>query len=386
MRSIFLDYSTTTPIAASVRESMLPFLSELYGHPSSSNWMGRAADEAIEDARSELASLLGCHPWEITFTSGGTESVNLGLLGVARAISKNMSSRPHFICSILEHAAVRQTAAQLEREGWEVSIVGCDASGVIKVDELQSLMRKSTRLMSIMHASHQLGTLQPIEQVAQMCHENDILLHSDAAQTVGKIESHMDRLGVDLLSLSGHKFYAPMGIGALYCRMGVPIEPIAFGESSEAGLRPGTANVAGIVGLGQAAKLAQAGLQSSVDRISEFRDRFHHQLESMLGQPLTVHGENAPRVPGILSLELPGVRAAAMERKLPEICFGPTTPCNGGTCPPADNTLVALGLSPNSIANTLRISFGWTTSEDELQRAVQMIAAAYDSLRDECQE
>jgi cysteine desulfurase len=382
MRSIFLDYSTTTPIAASVRECMLPFLSELYGHPSSGHWIGRAADEAIEDARCNLATLLGCHPSEIVFTSGGTESVNLGILGVARAIAGGMSERPHLIMSVLEHAAVRQSATQLEREGWEISIVGCDALGVVKLDELEHLIQPTTRLMAIIHASHQIGTIQPIERIAELCHERDILLHTDAAQTVGKIECNVETLGVDMLSLSGHKFYAPMGIGALYLRMGVPIESILFGEGNEAGLRPGTANVPGIVGLGQAAKLAQAGLSSSIDRVSEFRDRLHQQLESLIGRRLRIHGGDALRLPGILSIELPGVTAEALVRRIPEICFGPSVPCNGRYRSPEDSTLAALGLTNQQVANTLRISIGWTTSEDELQRAVHLIAAAYDSLID----
>ncbi len=379
MRSIFLDFSTTTPIAASVRESMLPFLNELYGHPSSCHWIGRAADEAIEDARCNLASLLGCHPSEIVFTSGGTESVNLGLLGVARAISGSVASRPHFLCSTLEHAAVHQTAGQLEREGWDVTYIGCDPNGVVRLEELERAIRSTTRLVSIIHASHQLGTLQPIDQIAELCHDRDVLLHTDAAQTIGKIECQVDQLGVDLLSLSGHKFYAPMGIGALYLRLGVPIESILYGEGAEGGIRPGTPNVAHIVALGQAAKLAQAGLASAVDRVSELRDRFHRQLESLIGRPIPLHGADAERVPGILSLELPGVTAEALQRQIPEICFGPSYPCNGKRRT-TTSSLASLGLSEAQIASTLRISLGWTTSDDELQRAVHLIASAYESL------
>ncbi len=382
MRSIFLDFSTTTPIAASVRESMLPFLGELFGHPSCNHWLGRAADEAIEDARCNVSTLLGCHPSEIVFTSGGSESVNLGLLGVARAIASSLPERPHLICSVLEHAAVRQTAARLEREGWVVSLVGCDDRGVVRVEEFERNLRPSTRLVSIIHASHQIGTIQPIEQIAELCHQHDVLLHTDAAQTVGKIDCQVDNLGVDLLSFSGHKFYAPMGIGGLYSRLGVPIESILYGEGSEAGLRPGTPNVAAIVGLGQAAKLAQAGLVSSIDRVSSLRDRMHAQLEVLIGRRLKIHGDGANRLPGILSCELPGVTAEALQRRLPEICFGPSIPCNGRARSPVDNTLAALGLSEQQIANTLRISIGWPTSEDEIQRAIHLIASAYESLTD----
>ncbi len=382
MRSIYLDYSTTTPVAASVRESMLPFLSEFYGHPSSNHWFGRAAQEAIEDARSNVAAMIDCHPSEIVFTSGGTESVNLGLIGVARAVTRNLPDlKPHFITSSLEHTCVRQCAHQLEREGWEVSYIGCDKNGVIRISELENSLRPNTRLISMIHASHRIGTIQPIAQIAELCHEKDILLHTDAAQSVGKVDCRVDNLGVDLLSLSGHKIYAPKGIGVLYIRMGVPIEPILYGEGCEAGIRPGTANVAHIVGLGQAAKLANAGLKSTIDGLSTMRDKFHRQLESMIGKVVPVHGVNASRVPGILSLELTGVAAEAMHQRLPEICFGPAVPSNGRTCGRVVNpTHSAMGLTEQQSTNTLQVSLGWTTSEDELQRALHLIAAAYESL------
>ena len=382
MRSIYLDYSTTTPVAASVRERMLPFLSEFYGHPSSNHWYGRAAQEAIEDARCNVAALLACHPSEIVFTSGGTESVNLGLLGVARAITRNIPELvPHFITTSLEHTCVRQCASQLEREGWQVSVLGCDPNGLVRVDELKAAVRENTRLVSVIQASHRIGTIQPIEAIAEVCRERDILLHTDAAQAVGKVDCSVESLGVDMLSFSGHKIYAPKGIGVLYIRLGVPIEPILFGEGCEAGIRPGTANVPHIVGLGQAAKLAHAGLQSTIDGISSLRDRFHRQLESMIGRIVPVHGLAVPRVPGILSLELPGVSAEAIHQRLPEICFGPAIPTNGRTCGRVVNpTHAALGLTEQQSSNTLLISLGWTTSEDELQRAAHLIAAAYESL------
>lgn len=382
MRSIYLDYATTTPVAASVRESMLPFLSEFYGHPSSTHWYGRAAQEAIEDARSNVASLLNCHPSEIVFTSGGTESVNLGLLGVARAITRNIPElSPHFITSSFEHTCVRQCAAQLEREGWQVSVLGCDRNGVVRVDEFKDAIRANTRLVSVIHASHRIGTIQPIESIAEVCRERDILLHTDSAQAVGKVDCNVEGLGADMLSFSGHKIYAPKGIGVLYIRLGVPIEPILYGEGCEAGIRPGTANVSHIVGLGQAAKLAQAGLKSTIDGISNLRDRFHHQLESMIGRIIPIHGAAAPRVPGILSIELPGVSAETMHQRLPEICFGPAVPSNGRTCGRVVNpTHAALGLTEQQSSNTLLISIGWTTSEDELQRSLHLIAAAYESL------
>ncbi len=382
MRTIYLDYSTTTPVAASVRESILPFLNEFYGHPSSDHWYGRAAQEAIEDARSSVAMLLGCHPSEIVFTSGGTESVNLGLLGVARAITHNIPElTPHFITTSLEHTCVRQCAAQLEREGWQVSVLGCDRNGLVRIDELEATIRDNTRLVSVIHASHRIGTIQPVEAIADVCHQRDILFHTDSAQAVGKVDFTVESLGVDMLSLSGHKIYAPKGIGVLYIRLGVPIEPILFGDGCEAGIRPGTANVPHIAGIGQAAKLAHAGLKSTIDGISGLRDRFHQQLESLIGRVIPVHGAAAPRVPGILSIELPNVSAEALQQRLPEICFGPAVLCNERTCGRVVNpTHAALGLTEQQSTNTLQLSLGWTTSEDELQRALHLIAAAYESL------
>ena len=380
MRSIYLDYCTTTPVAGSVRDCMQPFLSDYYGHPSSGHWFGRAAQEAIEDARSNVATLLGCHPTEVVFTSGGTESINLGLLGVARAISRNSGDfTPHLLTSALEHAAVQASAQQLQREGWEVSAVGCSSSGVVCLDELNSAIQDNTRMISLIHASHRVGTIQPIPEIADLCKQRDILLHTDASQSVGKVDTNVDRLGVDLLSLSGHKFYAPKGIGALFIRTGVPIESILYGEAFEAGIRPGTANVSHIAGLGQAAKLAYAGLDSSVAHTTRYRDQFHEQLQRLIGRELIVHGAAVERLPGLLSIELPGVSADAVQQMLPEICFGATATGDGNG--KADNrTHAAMGLSDEQSGSTLRVSFGWTTSEEELQQAVQMIASAYESL------
>ncbi len=386
MRSIYLDYCTTTPVAASVRESMLPFLNEFYGHPSNTHWFGRAAQEAIEDSRSNLAALLGCHPSEVVFTSGGTESINLGLLGVARAISRNLRSfTPHLITSELEHTAVLSCVQQLTREGWEVTSVGCDGNGLVQPETVAEAVRDNTRMVSLIHASHRIGTIQPMSEIAEICHERDILLHTDAAQSVGKIDCHVDHLGVDVLSLSGHKFYAPKGIGALYIRTGVPVEPMFFGDSSEAGIRPGTANVPHIVGMGQASKLALAGLESSMELTAQYRDRFHAQLEQLIGHPLPVHGQGAERLPGLLSIELPGVSAIELQQMLPEVCLGPSVAqhCNGHVGGHTLNkTHAALGLSESASANTLRVSFGWTTSDEEMQQAIQMIASAYESLVD----
>lgn len=384
MRSIFLDFCSTTPIAASVRESMLPFLGEFYGHPSSAHWFGRAAQEAIEDSRSNVACLLGCHPSEVIYTSGGTEGVNLALIGAARALGRSRpNEKLHLITTVLEHMAVRKCVEHLEQSGWEVTVIGCDVNGVIRLDDFKAAIRPNSVLASVIHASHQFGTIQPLAEVAELCMAADIVLHTDAAQSVGKIKLDVESLGVDLLSLSGHKFYAPKGIGGLFVRMGVAVEPILFGEGNEGGLRPGTENVPHIVGLGQAAKLLMTGAESSADRLAQIRDRFHHQLESLLGQPLTVFGERALRLPHVLSLELPGVTAQALQQRLPEICFGATGVILDNPLAQRWNSYAAMGLSQQQAARALRVSIGWTTSEEELQQALQLIAAAHDGLADE---
>jgi cysteine desulfurase len=380
MHTIYLDHATTTPIAASVREAMLPFLQNMYGHPSSSHWMGRVAAEAIEDARSCISSLLETHPSEIIFTSGGTESINLGLLGAARSISREYAD-PHCIISNLEHAAVRLTVSQLEREGWKISIARCNQAGVVTAESVRNQIQPNTKLISITHASYEIGTIQPIAQIAQLCHDRDIILHTDATQTVGKIDFSTADLGVDLLSFSGHKFYGPKGVGGLFVQLGVPLDPIFFGDGAEAGLRPGTPPVALIAGIGQAAKLAQAGLNASVERVSELRDQFYQQLQNLIGNKLVVHGESSARLPGILSLQLPGIIAEELQQRLPEICFGPTVPRTLKSDPTGSDWWTCLGLTPAQLASTLRISIGWSTSADELSEAALMIATAYEALQ-----
>lgn len=379
MHTIYLDHSTTTPLAASVREAMLPFLQNMYGHPSSNHWMGRVAAEAIEDSRSCLSSLLDCHPNELIFTSGGTESINLALLGVGRALRAKLEN-PHCITSNLEHPAVRGAVAQLQREGWSVTVVPCDANGLISPSDVQQALQENTRLITITHASYEIGTIQPLAEIAQACHDRDLFIHTDASQTVGKIECNPQELGVDMLSLSGHKFYGPKGIGALYLRTGVPIDSIMFGEGCESGLRPGTPSVSHIAGLGQAAKLAQAGLSSSIDRVSELRDRLHDDIQRLIGLPVIIHGHSAPRVPGILSVELPGIVAEELAQRLPEICFGPFAPKHTNPNETTPCLWTSLGLPSHRRISTVRISIGWSTSADELIQAAQMIAAAYESI------
>ncbi len=384
MRSIFLDFSSTTPVAASVRDSMQPFLGEFYGHPSSSHWFGRAAQEAIEDSRSHVATLLGCHPSEVIYTSGGTESVNLALLGAAKALTKARPKKKlHLITTVLEHSCVRRSAEYLEESGWELTIIGCDRHGTIQVDDFRKALRPNTVLASVIHASQQFGTIQPVADIAELLSQRETILHTDAAQSIGKVECSVDSLGVDLLSFSGHKFYAPKGIGGLFVRMGTAVEPIFFGDGNEGGLRPGTENVPHIVGLGQAAKLMRAGVESSLDRLAEMRDRFRCQLQSLLGVSLNVVGDHANLLPHVLTFELPRVTAGALQQRLPEICFGPSALVPDSAAASRWSPYASMGMSEQNAARLLRVSIGWTTAEEELQQALQLIAAAHESLAEE---
>ncbi len=383
MRTIYLDYNSSTPVAGSVREAMQPFLGDFFADPSSSHWMGRASHEAVEDSRACVAKLLGCHPSEMVFTSGATESINLAILGSAAQISSQLPTNAprHLIISAIEYPVVAQCAEHLQQQGWSVTAVRCNSHGVISVDEFEAAIRPATRLVSIMHANHQIGTIQPIARIAEICHSRDIVVHTDAAQSMGKIRCSVEELNVDLLSFSGHKMYAPKGIGGLYVRSGVPLQPIMFGEGNEGGLRPGARNVPHIVGLGQAARLIDAALQDGADRMVELRDRFLARLEFELNQPIVVHANQAERLPNTLSLELPFLKSEQLPRVLPEICLGPSVDRDLEPHLPSQNpTLRALGLTAEQGQRTIRVSLGWQTTEEDVDRAAEMIAGAVDAL------
>jgi len=384
MRTIYLDYNSSTPVAGSVRDAMQPFLGDFFADPSSSHWLGRASQEAVEDSRASVAKLLGCHPTEMVFTSGGTESINLALLGSASQIASQLPSNApkHLIISAFEHSAVTQCAEHLQQQGWGLTVIGCDKNGVIAVDDIENALRPATRLVSVMHSNHQVGTIQPVAQIAELCRSRDIVVHTDASQSIGKIRTLVEELNVDLLSFSGHKMYAPKGIGGLYVRAGVPLQPIMFGEGNESGLRPGSRNVPHIVGLGHAARLIDTALQDGADRMVELRDRFLARLEFELNQSLIVHARQAERLPNTLSIELPNMKSEQLLRHLPEICLGPVIDRDIEPSAPSRNpTLRALGLLAEAGQRTIRVSVGWQTTEEDVDRAAEMIASTVEVLR-----
>jgi len=377
MRQVYLDYNATTPIAASVRAAMDPFLSEYFGNPSSSHSVGRISCEAIEDARGHLAAMIGADREEIVFTSGGTESNNLALLGV---LTRNgPSCDGHLITSAIEHPAISQPAEYLNQLGFAVTVVGCDRTGTVDPDDVRRAIRPDTRLVSIMHANNEIGTVQPIRDIGEICRERDVLVHTDAAQSVGKIRVKVDELGVDLLTVAGHKMYAPKGIGALYVGQHVDLVPVIHGAGHEKGLRPGTENVPFIVGLGAAALRAARELEAFAPRMSSLRERLLNQLRDAIGDALTVNGAEETRIPNTLSVNFPDVMASELLARAPEICASTGAACHS-TGSTLSATLRAIGVAPQVARGTVRLSLGYYTSEDDVDRAASLLAGAWESL------
>lgn len=377
MRTLYLDYNATTPVAPSVQEAMLPFFAEHYGNPSSRHALGRACNEAVEDARGQVAALLGAEREEIVFTSGGTESNNLALKGVL--MLDGPSSGGHLVISALEHPAVVEPARFLERLGYDVTVIGCDRFGLVDPDDVEGALRPDTRLVSIMHASNEIGTLQPLKEICEICRRNDVLVHTDAAQSSGKVPTQVDDLGVDLLSIAGHKIYAPKGVGALYVRRGVALEPVLHGAGHESGLRAGTENVPYIVGLGRAAMLAHKSLGASGERLAMLRDRLFDRLAEGISH-LTFNGHPTQRLPNTLSVNFPRVPGYELLSRIPELCASTGAACHAGEAG-MSATLAAISLAPERASGTVRLSVGWYTSEEEIDRAANLLLAAWEDLR-----
>lgn len=377
MKQIYLDYNATTPIAPAVREAMEPFLSEYYGNPSSSHALGRACREAIEDARSHVARLIGADSDEIIFTSGGTESNNLALCGVMW--SDGPPWRGHLVVSAFEHPSVSEPARFLRRLGFSVTVAPCTAGGLVDVEAIECALRPETRLVSVMHANNEIGTIQPIRQIAALCRDRGILVHTDASQSIGKIPCSVAELGVDLLTVAGHKMYAPKGIGALYVRRGTALDPLLHGAGHEGGLRPGTENTPYIVGLGRAARLVVEQLDEQQVRMAQLRDRLFEHLQAEISRPLVVHGAISPRLPNTLSVSFPGVSATELLRRIPELCASTGSACHSGSVS-LSPTLAAIGVTTEVARGTMRLSVGWYTSVDDVDRAADLLAHAWESL------
>lgn len=337
---LYLDYNATTPVASEVADVIDRHLRETFGNPSSVHWYGHRARAAVEAAREELAALIGARSGEIVFTGSASEANNMAVLGIARALA---GRGRHLIASAVEHPSVAEPLDALAREGWVVTLVGVDSYGRVDPDDVVRALRPDTVLVSVMHANNETGTLQPVAEIAAALRPRNVLLHTDAAQSVGKIPVNVRALGVDLLTVAGHKFYAPKGIGALYVRAGLRLEPVLYGAGQEAGRRTGTENVPYIAGLGAAARLAADGLDAARATLRRLRDRLHERLaEAVPGLALNGHPEH--RLPNTLNVSFPDVEGRALLARADGVAASVGSACHAGDAT-VSGVLGAMGLA-----------------------------------------
>jgi cysteine desulfurase len=367
VRPVYLDYAASTPVRDEVREAMLPFMSERYGNPSSLHSWGREARAALEGARSRLASALGAAPGEIVFTRGGTEADNLAVLGRAR-----LQPRAPVVCSEIEHRAVLAAAAAAEAEGAPRSLLPVDATGVVRRDTLPELLARSASVVSVMWVNNEIGTVQPIREIAEACVEAGVAFHSDAIQAFGKVSVRVDEVPVSMLSLSAHKIYGPKGTGALFVRKGTRLAPLVHGGGHERGMRSGTEDVAGAVGFALAAELAVAELEREATRLSGLRDRLEAELRRVV-PGLVVNGEGAPRAPHVLNVSVPGASGETMllTMDMEGLAVSSGSACSSGAVTPS-HVLTALGLPVEVSGPSVRFSFGKGTTDADIDRVLSV--------------
>ncbi len=371
---IYLDYNASTPIAPEVAEAMRPFLSQHFGNPSSQHWAGIPAKEAVEHARQQVAELLQCSPDEIVFTSGGSESNNHAIKGVFFALREKGN---HIITTQIEHPAVINPCRFLEKLGAEVTYVPVDRYGSVDLQDLQRAITPRTILITVMHANNEVGTIQPIEEISKIARERGIVFHTDAAQSVGKIVTKVDDLRVDLLSIAGHKLYAPKGIGTLYIRKGTPIEPLIHGAGHESGRRAGTENVLLIAGLGMACEVAKKYVGG--DRICSMRDRFWKLLQDNFGEKVVLNGHPVHRLPNTLNVSFVGKAGGEILSRLDGVAASTGAACHSGSVE-LSPVLKAIGISNEVGMGTIRFSLGRTTTLQELERVIALLKDAIPSL------
>jgi cysteine desulfurase len=374
-RPIYLDYQATTPVDPRVVEAMLPYLITEFGNPSSAHAYGRAAARAVETARGQVAALIGAHPNEIVFTSSGTESNHLALTGTARA-ARAAGRGEHVITTAIDHPASQATCDRLARAGFRITRLPVRGDGRVDPGDLEQALRPDTALVSVMHANNEIGTLQPLAELAALTCGRGILLHSDAAQSPATVRVDVDELGVDLLTLVGHKMYAPKGVAALYIRRGTPpLEPQLVGGGQERGRRAATENVPGIVALGAASAIAHAEHAADAARIRVHRDRLLAELTAAI-PGLQVNGSLTHRLPGNLSLTFPDTTAGQLAAATPELAFSAGAACHTRDTTPSP-VLTALGLTPEQATRTIRLGIGrFTTDPDITTAAKHLITAA----------
>ncbi|HVB32964.1 MAG TPA: cysteine desulfurase NifS [Patescibacteria group bacterium] len=379
MQRSYFDHNATTPVDPEVLGAMVPWFSEKFGNASSIHSFGQQARAAVEQAREQVARLLGARPAEIVFTSGGTESDNLAILGLVRA---SRAERKHIITTAIEHSAVLNPCQALERSGVEVTYLPVGPEGVVDPGDVRRSLRPDTLLISVMMANNELGTIQPIEEIGRIAAEADVWFHTDAVQAAGKLPIDVGRLGVDLLSLSGHKIYAPKGVGVLYVRSGARIEPLVWGGHHERDRRPGTENAPGIIGLGKAAELAQAKLPAESARLAALRDRFERSVLERV-PAARINGAGAARVANTANIAFSYVEGEALviALDLKGVACSTGAACSSGAIEPS-HVLTAIGLESAEARSSLRFSFGRGNTVEEVDRALGILPGVVDHLRE----
>src|SRR3972149_3628958 len=364
---IYLDFNASTPIAPEESEAIKPFLAYHFVNPSSLHWAGVPAKEAVENARKQVADLLHCHPNEVVFTSGGSESNNHAIKGVFFALKEKGN---HIITTQIEHPAVLNPCRFLEKVGAAVTYVGVDQYGRVDPDEVEKAITPKTILITVMHANNEVGTIQPIEEISKTARDHGILFHTDAAQSVGKINTKVDELGVDLLSLAGHKLYAPKGIGALYIREGTPIEPLIHGAGHECGRRAGTENALLIVGLGKACEVAKKYLND--EKIQNLRDHFWELLQKYFGSQIVLNGHPIHRLRNTLNVSFVGKTGGEILSRMDGVAASTGAACHSGSVE-LSPVLKAMGISNEVGMGAIRFSLGRTTTIQELEGGVYLL-------------
>ncbi len=372
---VYLDNNASTPVDPEVSDAMHSALRLHFGNPSSGHETGVRAREAVEKARVQVAALLGAAPQEIFFTSGGTESNNLAIIGIAQTAKKG-----HIITSAVEHPSVTNPCLHLAEHGYDVSFVKVSGEGRVDPEEIRKAIRKETLLITIMHANNETGVIQPVEEIGLLAREAGITFHTDAAQTVGKIPVSVERLNVDVLTVVSHKFYGPKGIGAIYIRKGVRVRPILFGAGHERGMRPGTENVPGIAGLGKTCEMARLFTNERSSHMKKVTDRLYAGLAEKIGG-IRLNGHETLRLPNTLNVCIPGVDAIDLLEKIrSRVAATAGSACHSGQKSPSP-VLSAMGIPEADALSSIRLSTGKDNTEEEIREAINVIADTVDELR-----
>ena len=379
MKDIYFDNAATTKLDEEVLEEMMPYLKENYGNASSIYRLGRESRKAVESAREKIANILNCKPTEIYFTAGGSESDNTIVKGIAHSYKKKGN---HIITSKIEHPAILETCKQLEKEGFEISYVSVDENGIINLEELKSMIKPTTILITIMFANNEIGIIQPIEEIGKIAKENNIYFHTDAVQAVGNIRIDVQKMNIDALSLSSHKFYGPKGIGALYVKSGINFEKYISGGHQERNKRAGTENVAGIVGMGKAIELAYSELEEHNKKIKELRNYYVEQVKERIPY-IKINGDMEKRLPGNSNISFRFIEGESLllNLDLKGICASSGSACTSGSLDPS-HVLLAIGL-PHEIAHgSLRISIGKYNTKEEVDYLIENLVEIVNRLRE----